>query len=590
MSITISASDRRRRLVRAALLSATAGFAMTGASPAFAQCVVQPGGTATCAGENMTEQSVGNGGSITVTTEPGFSIDSPGNGLVISGPGSLTYDDANASTIIGRGRDGIAVGNGGGASRIVIRTGGDITGGGRAGIITNNAGTGGVIVEATGTVTGATTGITIVALAGSGGDSEVISNNAAGGTSGIGVENRGGTGAIRIASTGTASATGSEGFAIIGFHSVQGAGGDLVIEANDLAGIGGGINVSNLGAGSTMITVNGAVDVAGRQGISAGNGATAKDLIVTARGPVTSGATAVSVSNQGSGRTIVTAEGQLLSNNVRSQESDISGNGLNIVTGGNAGDVVANVAGVEGRAGILIRNLGQGSATLTATGLVEGREGRGVEIVSGSNAGAISVDLAAVTGATDGVIITAQGNGPVDLSIAGPVVAAETGVRVELASNGVGDVDVAVNEVTGGRNGVILTALGAGDIALVATGALTGADGTGLNIFGRGAIDADVVDVTGINGVIMSTSGSESSIDFTSTGTLTGTGGDGLFVSSLGAIRIDATNSTGVRNGLTMSFGGTGEAVLVSRGTATGGASGIRATTADGTTGGLSLD
>ena len=268
---------------RAALLGASATLALCFGHPAAAQCVMAAGGIATCSGANGNEQTVGNGGSVTVTTEPGFSIDSPGNGLVISGTGSLTYDDANASTIIGRGRDGIAVGNGGGASRIVIRTGGDITGLGRAGIITNNAGTGGVLVEATGTVTGASTGITAVGLLGNDGDIEILSNNAAGGTSGIGAENRGGSGAIRITSTGTASATDSEGFAIVGFQSVAGAGGDIVIEANDLAGVGGGINVSNLGAGSIDITVNGTLDVASRQGLTIGNFATATDLTVTTR-------------------------------------------------------------------------------------------------------------------------------------------------------------------------------------------------------------------------------------------------------------------------------------------------------------------
>ncbi|WP_428683078.1 autotransporter domain-containing protein [Sphingopyxis sp.] len=576
---------------RAALLGATAIAALSLAAPAAAQCVVQPGGAATCSGDNGAEQTVINGGgAVTVTTTPGFRIDSPGNGLVISGSGSLIYNDDNASTIIGRGRDGIAVGNGGGASRVEIRTAGDVTGGGRAGIIVNNAGTGGVLVEAGGTVTGALTGITVVALTGSGGDSEVISNNAAGGTSGIGVENRGGTGAIRITSTGTASATNSEGFAILGFHSVQGAGGDLVIEANHVGGAGGGIQVNNMGRGSTSVTVNGTLDVASRQGLTIGNFATATDLTVTARSSVTSGATAIAISNVGTGLTVITAQGQLLSNNVRPQESDISGNGMNITTGGSAGDVIANVAGVEGRAGILIRNLGRGSLALTATGLVEGRDGRGVEIVAGSSAGAIDVDLAAVTGATDGVTIAAQGNSPVNLSIAGPVIANGNGVRVEHSANGIGDLNVTVGSVSGGQNGVLMLATGSGNARLVATGTLSGEGGAGLNMFSRGEIEADVVDVTGVNGVLISTSGPGSSIDFVSTGTLTGTGGDGAFFSNAGTIRIDATDSVGTRNGLTLSYGGPDEARILLQGTATGGASGVRAATAAGTTGTLAMD
>ena len=70
---------------------------------------------------------------------------------------------------------------------------------------------------------------------------------------------------------------------------------------------------------------------------------------------------------------------------------------MNITTGGSAGDIIARVAGVEGRAGIVIRNLGLGTLTLSASGLVEGREGRGVEIVGGPASGSIDVDLADTT-------------------------------------------------------------------------------------------------------------------------------------------------------------------------------------------------
>lgn len=564
MTITNFSAARRRTQMRAALLSATAGFAAFNASPAWAECVVQPGGAAVCSGENTNEQSVGNGGTITVTTAPGFEIDSPGNGLVISGPGSLTYNDANASTIIGRGRDGIAVGNGGGASRIEIRTAGDVTGGGRAGIITNNAGTGGVLVEATGTVTGATTGITVVALPGSNGDIDVLSNNAAGGNSGIGVENRGGSGAIRITSTGTASATGSEGFAIVGFHSLQGAGSDVVIEANNVGGVGGGINVNNFGTGSTSITINGTLDVTGRQGITLGNSASAKDIVVTTRGAVTSGATAIAISNQGSGRTVVTAQGQLLSNNVRPQDAEVSGNGMNITTGGSAGDVIANVAGVEGRAGILIRNGGIGSTSLTATGLVRGREGRGVEITAAASAGDIVVQLAAVEGATDGIFINPPGDGDVDLTVTGPVVAGRDGVRIERPTGTTGDTRVVVGDVTGAQSGVVLLTQGTGTTSLVSTSTLTGAAGDGLFVSGSGPILLDVNNASGDEfGVSILTGG---------TGGGGGDGGGG----SVGLVRAADSRIAAINAD---ADGGT---TLITRGTVEGGIAAIDAVTESG--------
>lgn len=587
-SIRLS-SVRRRRYARAALLSATAGVVFFSASPALATCVVQPGGDVVCSGANGNAQSIDVAQSASVTTLPGFSVDSGTSALVIRGVGAISYDDANNSSLIGRVGDGLLVVQEGASGAASIRTAGDITGTDR-GILVNNLGLGGIRVEATGTVSGGVRGITAVAFAGGADDDIVIVSNNASGETALGSEMRGGNGSIRVTSTGTASSTIVDGFAIATFISVPGRGRDIVIDANDIAGVGAGITSTNRGTGSTSITVNGTVDVAGRQGITATNEGRATDMTVVANGSVTSGTTTITLLNNGTGDTAITARGQITSNNVDPTTSGQAGNGINAINGSAARNIAVSAAGVDGRAGVLIRNGGTGTTSLTATGLVRGREGRGVEILSSSNAGAITANLADVTGATDGVIITAQGDGPVDLSIAGPVVASDIGVRVELASNGIGDINVAVNAVSGGSNGVILTALGAGDIALAATGALSSTDGTGLNIFGRGAIDADVVDVTGGNGVVMSTSGDEGIIDFTSTGTLTGTNGDGLFVSSSGVIGIDATDSNGVRNGLTMSYGGAGEAVLISRGTAIGGASGVRATTGSSATGGLSLD
>lgn len=99
---------------RALLLGTSAALALVMVQPAAAQCVVEPDNIITCSGDNDAQQTLNSGGASTVTTEPGLSIDSPDNGLVISGAGSLIYNDSNASTIIGRGYDGIAVGNGGG--------------------------------------------------------------------------------------------------------------------------------------------------------------------------------------------------------------------------------------------------------------------------------------------------------------------------------------------------------------------------------------------------------------------------------------------------------------------------------------------
>ena len=534
----------RQRRTRALLLSATAGIAFLNASPALAECIVQPGGGAVCSGQNGNEQTVTSGGPITVTTQPGFSVDSGTNGLVIRGIGAVTYDDANSASLTGRGGDGLLVVNNGGAGRVTVRTGGDITSNGR-GLLVNNLGNGGVRIESTGTVNGGVRGISALAVANLGAgpndDIDILSNNTSGEIS-VGAENRGGNGSIRITSTGTATGTVTTGFSISAFNSITGAGRDIAITANNVGGVGGGISSTNRGTGSTTIAVNGTLDVAGRQGITATNEAGTTDMIVTANGAVTSGTTGITVLNEGRGDTVIVARAQVTSNNLTPEASPQSGNGMNVINGVAARNIAVTAAGAEGRAGILIRNAGTGTTSLTATGLVEGRDGRGVEITAGAAAGAITVDLAGVEAATDGIFLNPLGNGDIDLTVTGPVLAGADGVRIERPGETTGETHVSVTDVTGGDSGVVLITAG-----------------TGLT-------------------------------NITSTGTLTGTGGDGLFVSNSGPILLDLNDSRGARNGVTLSVSGAGEGTLVSRGTATGGASGVRAATTAGATGGLSLD
>lgn len=592
MTSNISILQRRRLALRAGLLSASAGAALLGASPAMAQCAIQPGSTAICSGDNGAAQNVDVGGSVNVTTTPGFSVDSGTTALNIRGVGAVGYDDAHASALTGRGGDGLLIVNNSGAGLVSVRTAGNITGTNR-GILVNNLGNGGIRIESTGTVSGGVRGISALAVANLGAslndDIEILSNNGSG-EIGVGAENRGGNGSIRITSTGTASGTVVTGFGISAFNSITAAGRDIVIDANNIGGVGGGINSTNRGTGSTDITVNGTIDVAGRQGVTATNEAAATDLSVTTNGAVTSGTTSITIQNLGRGDTTINARAQLTSNNLTPEASVQSGNGINAVNGATARNILINAAGVEGRAGIMVNNAGSGTTTLTATGLVKGRDGRGVDLTVGATSGAIDVDLAAVEGATDGIFINAGLSADAELTVKGPVTAGRDGVRIFRPNDSVGETDISLGDVSGDESGVSLTMQGTGRTSITSTGTLSGPVSAGLSFFSRGAIDADLVNATGFNGVVISTASDEASIDLTATGTLTGTGGDGLFVGNAGPILLDINNSSGTRNGVTLSYTGTSEARLISRGTATGGASGVRATTNDGVTGGLFLD
>ncbi len=539
MTSNISTPQRRHLPLRAGLLSASAGAALLGAAPAMAQCAIEPGSTAICSGENGAAQNVDVGGSVNVTTTPGFSVNSGTTALNIRGVGAVGYDDVNASALTGRGGDGLLIINNGGAGLVSVRTAGNITGTNR-GILVNNLGNGGIRIESTGTVNGGTRGISALAVANLGAslndDIEILSNNGSG-EIGVGAENRGGNGSIRITSTGTASATVVTGFAISTFHSITGAGRDIVISANNLGGIGGGINSTNRGTGSTDITVNGTIDVAGRQGVTATNEAGATDLSVTTNGAVTSGTTSITILNLGRGDTTINARAQLTSNNLTPEASVQSGNGINAVNGATARNILINAVGVEGRAGIMVNNGGIGTTTLTATGLVKARDGRGVDIIAGAATGAVDVNLAAVEAATDGIVINATGNGDVDLTVAGPVTAGRDGIQIVRSADSTGDTNVSIGNVSGGQSGVVISA--AGDAA---------------------------------------------SVNLTATGTLTGTSGDGLFVGNAGPILLDINNATGGDYGVSVQTRGLGGTELVTRGTIEGGIAAIDAAADGGAT------
>ncbi|RYD68197.1 MAG: hypothetical protein EOP58_01205, partial [Sphingomonadales bacterium] len=510
---------------------------------------------------------------MAVTTEPGFSVDSGGTALTIRGTGPVSYDDANASVLNGRGGDGLLIVNDGGAGRVTVRTAGDITGTVR-GVLVNNLGNGGINIDSTGTVTGVTRGISALAVANLGAgpndDIDIVSNNTSG-EIGVGAENRGGNGSIRIVSTGTASGTVVAGFGITAFHSITGAGRDVVITANNVGGAGGGISSSNRGTGSTSITVNGTLDVAARQGITVTNSVGTTSLSVTTNGTVTSGATGITVQNDGTGDTTIIARGQVTSRNLNPDAALQSGNGINLIQGATAGNASISAAGVDGRAGILLRNDSTGTIAVDSSGLVRGREGRGIEITNSARGGAITIGVTSVEGATDGIHLSNLGDSAVSIAASGPITGTSgTGINASTF----GTLAVNVTDVSGTDTGLLLSG---GDVALRATGTLAAIDGDGLFVQATGALEARIANSRGgRNGATIGYLG-------TGTGSVISSGNaignaNGIFAESEGGdISLDVNNATGGDFGISLATSGGGNATVVTRGTIEGGIAAIDA-------------
>ncbi|WP_136659858.1 autotransporter outer membrane beta-barrel domain-containing protein [Nitratireductor sp. XY-223] len=252
------------------------------------------------AGGGDTPVDITSSSSLTVTTDPGFGIDTSAgidNAITLLidalGTGDLIFVDENGAFISG-GEDAIFAWNNG-TGALSITTTGTVTGG-LNGIHAINSGTGGLTVEATGSVSGL--GITSAGIkadngASSLGDLTVSAVDATGGNTGIFAVNRG-AGAANIRATGTVSG-GSIGIQAVNMSS----GTALTISAADVTGGNFGIIANNSGTGALKITTTGTVTGQNLDGLYAENTA-GSDLMISVAN-VSGGVDGIEAVNFGAG-------------------------------------------------------------------------------------------------------------------------------------------------------------------------------------------------------------------------------------------------------------------------------------------------
>ncbi|RYG89044.1 MAG: hypothetical protein EON59_02295, partial [Alphaproteobacteria bacterium] len=462
MSITRPSFVARRR--RTALLLTSAGLGMALATPASAECLFTNLETVICDGENGTALSVSAPGDVTVTTQPGFSVNANDQALTIRSSGALTYTDANESSLVStNGRGAHIQGGDSGFGRVTVVTNGDFTGS-TDGVQFASRGRGGMTVTMTGTVTGGSGfGIAMVNVPLA--NDAAISNDtilragSASGNIGIAVENRGANGSIDIVSTGTVTGTGATTAAILAMSTVAGIGRDIRVEASNVVGAGGGIQVINRGLGSSTAILNGMLTAGLRSGIQVTNEALARDVTIVSNGAIDAGRSGIVALNNGTGSTTVTATAQITSRNLDPGviNGAPSGGGILVVNTASGTSVSVSAAGVDGaRHGIDVRSNGSGATTLVATGLVQGREGNGIYVTTGAgNAAPVIINAVDTLGTESGIFVDLYGSGDVSVTSTGRATGGFDGIRVHNRA-GSGDVTVAAARASGGSSGMTI--------------------------------------------------------------------------------------------------------------------------------------
>lgn len=497
-------------------------------SPARAQCIENPADVFTCSGTQDSTQTL-NGPNVSITTTPGFTVDTISNGggssFVVNGQDSVSYIDIEGSRLAGGGAyftsgtgDLVIVSNGEidsdlGLQGLGLETlnGGDIhvtwnghinnssgegvrvTGTGDinlllssvyaqdGGIEINQNGPGGVSLTATGDVTSVSArGVVVTTGLASTGDISLDLRSVTASGRAVNVINQG-SGGTFIRSTGMLSG-------ILGIRVTNDVGaGELFVDVADVSGVDPAFFGNNYGVSDTFVRTR---DVFSEStGLQMHNDTTAGNLTVITRN-VAAGNTGISVANDGTGTTSVTAQGNVTA----------GGGGVSVLNGVLAQNLSVWTQGVQSGngSGIGVTQEGNGSANVRADGTIVSQSGTGIRVRTGVQATSVTVTAAQdVRGEDWGLLIDHAGSGGVVVTAAGNIVGElEEGVWVKAGPTS-GYVTLDLQGVSGDDYGVRVDNTGLGGTVIRAADAIL-ANETGLyaeNGAGSGEL---LIDVAGV--------------------------------------------------------------------------------------------
>jgi hypothetical protein len=379
------------------------------------------------------------------------------------GSGSLTIETVDVSASGGSEVDGIFADNAFGTDLSITATGAVTAE--NNGITATNRGSGSLSITAAdvrgskndgiyGLIESTGTNLWITATGG-----------VSGGRYGVFAKNEG-SGVVTVT---TATVTGGAKDGIYVRNSASGT--DITITANGpVTGEERGIYARNDGTGNTTLTVTTAAGVK-NSGILAKNFNSAGDLTITATGAVSGASSGLYARNFGTGALRITTydvegfDGDHPKNTANGINAEAHGTGLTITSSG-------TVSGT--RSGIAARNMGTGSATISAVNATGGTT-EGIYALNSFTGTDLTVtSTGRISGATNGIRAQNDGTGTTSVTAHDVFGTNNDGIYVLGAST---SADITITgSVYGGRNGVGLGVAGLNTITITGTGALSGGD------------------------------------------------------------------------------------------------------------------
>ena len=352
---------------------------------------------------------------------------------------------------------------------------------------------------------------------------------------------------------------------------------DVTVDVGDVSGGQRGINAANLGTGHLTVITDGLVTSGAREGIRAQirNAGSGGNLTVSAA-DVTGGSDGILALNRGTGALTITATGTVtggmysgIAATIDNPDStgdlsisavDVTGNETGIVAENRgSGDLIVFTKGsVEGGTedGMYLRNANGGALSVTASEHVSSAELNGIRAINYAGGSSMTVSTASVSGFTGGIVATNAGTGDIAVSATG-----------EVSGGPLGD-GMRVRNLFGGSLSITTEALVSSGLGQFATGIFA------ENRAGGADLSISATDVFGNRNGITARHYGDGALDVTTTGSVTGATGVGIRAYNLisgSDITVSAASVTGGIDAIQVDNKGSGDLLVTVTGTVSGG-------------------
>lgn len=250
-----------------------------------------------------------------------------------------------------------------------------------------------------------------------------------------------------------------------------------------ITGAQNGLRAQNIGTGQLSILSTGAIIAKNGEGLHADTAATSTALTISTN-TVTGSTHGIVVTNNGSGRLAITANG-----------TTTAQNGIGIWANNSANSTDLSIAAVDVSAvddGINAFNSGSGQLSISSTGTITAVNDKGIQAENSVNGTSLYISSYSVYGGTHGIVGINSGSGNLSIQVNGKTTAG-TGIGIWADNRATGsELNIFAGAVTAVDDGINATNSGSGDLTILASGHIVATGDYGIYAINNGSGAANI--------------------------------------------------------------------------------------------------